>query len=980
MPRAGHNLLGSLSRQLVIAATFRPLLTVGLGLFVAAVAIYSGVNFIQVHTSRADLLNPKNDYHRRWLAYVREFSEQEDVYVVVEGPHPAAIRPALEELAEAFRRQPRYFESILERVDRTQLKKKGLYYLAPEQLQQILSGVQQLKGRLAQLGPALQPAQICLEAAVAVTNLPPGQLPPQAVGQITQVVQCLAMCLSGNPDQLAQQILTQIASHNLSFAPASGAMGDAGPTSDPPRDAAPDLPTDAGEAMFFSSDGKLGLVTLRFTPDQSGQFTRFAAHIRKLREITEEVNERYPNLKIGSTGLPILEYDEMKASSSSAGVALLSLAGVILVFFAGFGGVRYPGAVTLSLVMGVSWAIGYVVIAVGHLNILTSAFGAMLIGLGDYGVHFVAHYLEKKRSQPKVREALIKTAETVGPSITTGAVTTAVAFFAGALTDFLGVAELGIIAGGGILLCWLADMTVLPAFLCLIERDGLRSERTGLLELTPWFRPLAFCPKTITIAVGAVIALLAMGIPYLRYDYNLLHLQPKGLESVENQNKLVEHMSRSSYFALSLAKDTAEAKRRKAEFLKLPSVDHVEELVSILPDNVEEKQAIIEQLAAELADWSRLNTNIPQPEILDQALLRLQMALQQQQSLPSSAQTQWLIEHIRRALRNLTPNEYYARLSYLPQTVQDKALTSLASLTYLTENPAPPTLNDLPQPLVERFVGKHGKHLLQVYCKGDFWEPVTMRQFVADVRSVDPEATGNPIQIYEACHQMNRAYIEAALYALMAILITLYLDFRSLKDVLLSLIPLLLGMLGLFGLMGWLDIPLNPANMITLPLILGIGIDDGVHILHDFRRQGRRYRMPENATLTAVMINSLTTLVGFGALMASPHCGLESLGRVLTFGMAFCLAIAVLMPGFLRWISGQLSTTQETEATSWETDLQKILNEVATGDDLSRDISKEKPLLASNTAQATHGESKHSPPEDLPIHPISPRIRPRKAA
>ncbi|MGQ9503991.1 MAG: MMPL family transporter [Thermogutta sp.] len=980
MPRAGHNLLGSLSRRLVIAATFRPLLTVGLGLFVAAVAIYSGVNFIQVHTSRADLLNPKNDYHRRWLAYVREFSEQEDVYVVVEGPHPAAIRPALEELAEAFRHEPRYFESILERVDRTQLKKKGLYYLTPEQLQQILSSVRQLKGGLAQLGPALQPARICLEAAVAVANIPPGQLPPQAVGQIAQVIQSLAMCLSGTPDQLAQQILTQIASHNLSLPAAAEATEDVVLTPDPPSDTVSDSSADTAEEMFFSSDGKLGLVTLRFTPDQSGQFTRFATHIRRLREITAEVNKRYPNLKIGSTGLPILEYDEMKASGSSAGVALLSLAGVILVFFAGFGGIRYPGAVTLSLLTGVSWAVGYVVIVVGHLNILTSAFGAMLIGLGDYGVHFVAHYLEKKRSQPKVREALIKTAETVGPSIMTGAVTTAVAFFAGALTDFLGVAELGIIGGGGILLCWLADMTVLPAFLCLIERDGLRSERTALLELTPWFRPLAFCPKTITIAVGGVIALLAMGIPHLRYDYNLLHLQPKGLESVENQNKLVKHMSRSSYFALSIATDAAEAKRRKAEFLKLPTVDHVEELVSILPDNVEEKQTIIEQLAAELADWSFLNASVPQPEILDQAIVRLQMALQQQQSLSSSAQTQWLIEHIRQALRNLSPNEYYARLAYLPQTVQDKALTSLASLTYLTENPAPPTLNDLPQPLVERFVGKHGKHLLQVYCKGDFWEPVTMRQFVADVRSVDPEATGNPIQIYEACHQMNRAYIEAALYAMMAILITLYLDFRSLKDVLLSLIPLLLGMLGLFGLMGWFDIPLNPANMITLPLILGIGIDDGVHILHDFRRQGRRYRMPENATLTAVMINSLTTLVGFGALMASPHCGLESLGRVLTFGMVFCLAIAVLMPGFLRWISGLLTTTPETEETSWEMDLQKILSEVVTAEDVSGDRAREKNLLASSATEVAPRQGEQSATEDLSIHPISPKIRPRKAA
>lgn len=971
MPRRRSTLLGVLSRQLVVVATFRPGVTVALGVLAAAVAIYAGINFIQVHTSRADLLNPKNEYHCRWLAYVQEFSEQEDVYVVVEGPSPRAIRPALEELAAAFRREPQYFESVLERVDRSQLKRKGLYYLTPEQLAQVLANVRQLKSGLAQMASTLQPAPLCLQMAAAFVNIPPGQLPPDAIAQVSQVIQCLGVCLTAPPERLAQAILDQFSVNNQEWSAAFGQMANS--------DLNPHESTDACEEMFFSSDGQLGLVTLRFTPDHSGQFTRFAAHIRRLREITRDVNQRYPNLHIGSTGLPILEYDEMKASSSSAMVAFLSLAGVILVFFAGFGGIRYPGAVTLSLVIGVSWAVGYVVLAVGHLNILTSAFGAMLIGLGDYGVHFVAHYLDRKCRQPNVRKALIETAETVGPGIATGALTTAAAFFAGALTDFLGVAELGIIAGGGILLCWLADMTVLPAFLCLIERDGLRPEKSALLDLTPWFRPLASYPRAITIAVGVGIALLAVGIPHLRYDYNLLHLQPKGLESVENQNKLVKHMSRSSYFALSIASDAEEAKRRKVAFLRLPTVDHVEELVSVLPDNIQEKRPIVEQLAAEVRDWSFLAARVPPRETLDQALFRLHTALQTQ-SLPQSWQTQALIDQVRTVMRNLSPEEYQARISYLPQMIQKEVQTSLESLTLLTEDPSPPAFSDLPQPLVERFVGKNGKHLLQVYCKGDFWDPNTMRQFVADVRSVDPAATGNPIQIYEACHQMNRAYIEAALYALVAILTTLYLDFRSIKDVLLSLVPLVLGMFGLFGLMGWFDIPLNPANMITLPLILGIGIDDGVHILHDFRRQGRRYRMLENATLTAVTINSLTTLVAFGALMASPHQGLESLGRVLAFGMAFCLLIALLMPGFLRWISGLLSTTGAETEIEWETDLQRIINEVAATDDLAAETSSEELIAISKDARPQDSPQDRRSIENLPSIPMPPRIRPRKAA
>ncbi|HQF13776.1 MAG TPA: MMPL family transporter [Thermogutta sp.] len=968
MPRERRNFLGTLSRILVTVAIARPLVTIGIGLLTAAVAIYCGINFIQIHTSRADLLNSKNEYHRRWLAYVNEFSDKEDVYVVVEGDNPNAVAPALIELAEALRREPQYFTSVLERVDKTPLKRKGLYYLSTQELQQIVSHVRQLKNTLTQLAPVLRPANVCLEAAAMISQIPPGYPSHQAFGQIAQVIQYLAVVLNSPPEQLAETILTQIAANNqqgdFAFGQGLGVLLD------------PEKTTDLREEMFFSHDGHLGLVILRFTPDRSGQFTRFAAHIRRLREITSDVNRRYPNLRIGSTGLPILEYDEMRASSSSAMVAVLSLAGVILVFFAGFGGIRYPVAVTFSLVTGVCWAVGFVVIAVGHLNILTSAFGAMLIGLGDYGVHFVAHYLDRKKRQPNVRDTLIETAETVGPGIATGAVTTAVAFFAGAFTDFLGVAELGIIAGGGILLCWLADMTILPAFLCLIDRDGLRSQKSALLDLTPWFRPIAHFPKAVTLGVGAVVTLLAMGLPHLRYDYNLLHLQPKGLESVEYQNKLVEHMSRGSYFALSIAANPEEAKRRKAEFLKLPTVDHVEDLVSVLPDDVAVKRTLITQLAAELKDWSCLDTNIPSREVLDQGLAGLQMALQHQPHA-ESAQLQMIVNHLRTTIRSLPAEEYTRRLSYLTQTIQREILPAFASLALLTQQLDPPQLDDLPQPLVERFVGKNGRHLLQVYCKGDFWDPVTMRQFVADIRSVDPAATGNPIQIYEACHQMNRAYIEAAIYAFVAILLTLYLDFRSIKDVLLSLLPLILGMISLFGLMGWFDLPLNPANMITLPLILGIGIDDGVHILHDFRRQGNRYRMPEGATLTAVTINSLTTLVGFGALMASPHCGLESLGRVLTFGMAFCLVTALLMPGFLRWASGLLRV--DRDSTEWETKLQEILKGVTAG----QHPTSEPHQAATNPPRvvAPLSAAEEQPQsEQSQRAAISVKIRPRRAA
>jgi len=965
--------LASLSRRLVTLATYRPAVTLALGGVIAAVSLLAGARFIEIHTSRADLLNPRNEYHRRWLAYVQEFSDQEDVYVVVQGDSPDQIEPILAEIASKLEEHPEFFHSILWRVDKSSLKRKGLYYLPKEQLAQLARKIAAFQATLSSQMQLFDPAAFVVGLAQIIAQSGSPQPLLQYHSQVVESLSLLGRLLDSNT--LSRDGPTHPNAPSPSASTNFHGAAEAAPT---------DLVSEkmGGNETFFSPDGRLGLLLLRFTPDSGKQFTRFSEHICTLRKILHEVESRHHGVSIGATGLPLLEYDEMKASTSSATMAVLSLAGVVFVFFAGFGGVRYPVAVSLSLLTGVTWSVGYVAAAVGHLNILTSAFGAMLIGLGDYGVHFVSHYLETKRKTRQTRESLIETATQVGPGIATGAITTAAAFFAGALTDFLGVAELGIIAGGGVLLCWLSDMTILPAIICLMDRDTGASSIPNELELAPWFRFIARAPRGITVGMLAATGFLALGLSGLRYDYNLLNLQPVGLDSVQTQEKLVTHMSRSSYFALSMAPSLEEARRRKAEFLALPTVDRVEDLASIIPEDIAAKKPFVESIVAAiqpLADSPTIS-----PEQLDHALAVLANAASRLQG--GSQLAQW-IDQMRNRVRQLTPEELTTRLETHRQNLaQEFPLKSEMVRNLTTE---PPKLADLPPALVDRFVGQSGKHLLQIYCKGDFWDPDTMREFVTQVRRVDPAATGNPIQIYEACHQMNRAYIEAAFYAFFAILVALYLDFRNLKDVLLALIPLFLGMVCLFGLMGWLNLPLNPANMITLPLILGIGIDNGVHIVHDFRKQGRLYKMPSNATLVAVVVNSLTTMIGFGALMLSPHRGLESLGRVLTFGVGFTLVTALLMPGFLRWIQGLLKRDSSVDR-EWTMFLEEILDErtpKGVGNDSERAIAatihaikivstSPPPENAGQEQQpATSGKIPLSRPESLMTG-----IRPRRAA
>ncbi len=253
-------------------------------------------------------------------------------------------------------------------------------------------------------------------------------------------------------------------------------------------------------------------------------------------------------------------------------------------------------------------------------------------------------------------------------------------------------------------------------------------------------------------------------------------------------------------------------------------------------------------------------------------------------------------------MRRMPLADCYAQLSRFQQEMAGDLLSRLHILKSIA-NPEPPTLVDLPASLVDRFVGQHGKHLLKIYGRGDIWDMQALGRFVEEVRTVDPHVTGNPLQAHEASLEMKRSYQEAAFYSLLVILGVLVLDFKSLQYALLAMLPLGVGVLQTFGLLGLLDVALNPANLIALPLILGIGVDYGVHILHEFREQQGPYRMSP-ATAVAVLVDALTTLVGFGSLMIASHQGLQSLGRVLTLGVTCCLFTSlVMLPAMLAIVT-----------------------------------------------------------------------------
>jgi hopanoid biosynthesis associated RND transporter like protein HpnN len=869
---------------------------VALGLAVVA-SIYSATR-LTYHTNRLDLVNPNSEYNRHWAAYANEFGDKDDAVIVVEGRGREQIVPVIDDLAAALSREERQLLAVFARVDTTKLRSKGLYFLPAAQLQGIYRNLDEvapvLAGDWSRLNAGRLSATALENAENAVRQAASRRGAKGSAGGVQQASGMMAPAGAANP--LAA--LAPLERYYESLACALERRPFVSPW--PMPDELLAQSSQLASQYMLSPDERFGFVTLKLATGADA-FNKTAESGLVLRRIVAEARQRFPQVKIGLTGLPIMEDDEMNASQASMLLAsVISMIGVAVLFIAGFGGIRHALLANAILIIGMAWSFAYATASVGHLNILSVTFTATLIGIGiDYGVYYCARYLQLRKECDTCEAALLETSRTAGPAIVTGAVTTSISFFAAGCTTFVGVAELGVIAGGGILLCALAELTVLPAAIYLVDRTSLGRRMPEPLAVHVWIQPMLRVPRLTLIAGVALTAVLAGGLNKLWYDNNLLNMQAVGLESVELERRLLDECHQSSWYALSIADTPEQLLALKAQYQTLPSVERTEEIVSLIPSDVAAKQPLVQAIGRRLEKIADHVPLIPveRPDRISQTLYRLSQIL-----ALAGPQTPCLsqIERIRAQLARGTVADTYALLSRFQQQAGDALLAQLRQLRDVAD-PQPPSIADLPPGLVSRFVGQHGKHLLRIYGRGNLWDTQALTQFVHDVRRVDPRVTGNPLQAHEASLEMRRSYQDAAMYSLLVIIAVLWLDFRSVQLALLAALPLGVGVLEAFGLMGWLQIPLNPANLIALPLILGIGVDYGVHIVHEFRDQHGPYRMSPG-TAVAVLVDALTTIMGYGALMVASHQGLQSLGRVLTLGVTCCLFTSlVLLPALLTW-------------------------------------------------------------------------------
>jgi len=619
-----------------------------------------------------------------------------------------------------------------------------------------------------------------------------------------------------------------------------------------------------------------------------------------------------PDVSVRITGDVALSFEEMevvKREASAAGLASFVLVGVIL--FAGLRSARLVLATLVTLLAGLSLTAGFAALAVGHFNMISVAFAVLFIGLGvDFGIHVCVRYRELRTEGRGHEPALQGTARDVGTSLALCAATTAIGFFAFVPTDFVGVAELGIISGGGMLISLVCTLTLLPAVLSV----GSRPSRLGRTPRPVWTGALVALPVRFPRTVRAVALALGVGsvllLPQARFDNNPLNVRDPSAESVRTLRELIEDGARSPWSLNAVAPDLASAERLAAELRRLDTVDRVVTLSDFVPEEQGEKLAIIEDLALFLTPLDPPGEASTAPAEDLEALRHLRdeaRRLAETEDDPdvaaeSRARSAELRAALDRYLGTLEGRDAVAVAASL-DALEESLLESLPEQLRILESALSAgrvTLENLPDALLSQMVSRDGRVRVQILPSGDLSDHEELAAFVDSVQRVAPDVAGSAAEMVESGRAVVRSLRQALLTALAAVTLLVFALWRRVTDTALVLVPLALAASLTVASAVLLEIPFNFADVIVLPLLLGIGVDSAIHLVHRARATGDAGNLLATSTARAVGYSALTTIASFGTMGFATHQGLATLGQLLTLGVGYTLLCnLVVLPALI---------------------------------------------------------------------------------
>ncbi|MFC1583742.1 MMPL family transporter [Candidatus Neomarinimicrobiota bacterium] len=673
------------------------------------------------------------------------------------------------------------------------------------------------------------------------------------------------------------------------------------------------------------------------------------------------VAEKY-GIDTGLTGSIVLGRDKMAAlNTDMLVITLLAIVGVLILFMVAFRMIVAPFLAIITLIFGVIWAMGMAWPLVGELNMLTAMMGAMLVGLGiDFSIHIIAVYTEWRARGEDVLSAMTGAMTRSGKGIITGGFTTAIAFTTLIFGKTDGMKQFGLVLGVGLILTMIAALTALPTLLIIRERFWVRIRKDAkskpprdisyhfLGTSAQWLsRRWIFSLVAVVIVVG----FFAYRGFQLEMDYDSRNLLPKGLKSLELQDKMIEAFDMDPDNAMLTATSLEEAYALTEATKDASTVGVVSSIVDLLPPEEEQEQrkALVADVRRAMsraqisqtvtrADLERLKTEVERlednvMEIQSMALIGGQdkvylkagllvgvvpdeedpsMVALHEQLNPSMADiTQGTLSALRerlgtdgtRSLNNVSRFHRDFAAAFKPAVIR------MANTETLTIESLPPVIHD-------QYVGKSGKHfLIYVFARENIWNRQNMERLVTDMRKVSPRATGLPIVYHALLSAMLADGKLAMQIALVLIFLLLLADFRNVWKALLAIVPLIFGVLLMLGVMHLSGLMLTLVGIYAVPIIIGIGIDDGVHIIHRYNIEGADAHSTVFAsTGRAILLTSLTTMLAFGSLWFASMAGIGDLGVVLFIGVGSCFVATVLVIPVLSGM-GRHIAARRAEAT-----------------------------------------------------------------
>jgi hopanoid biosynthesis associated RND transporter like protein HpnN len=851
-------MLTSIVVRIIGLCTRHPWRVVAIGLVLAlASGIYSARHFA-INSDINTLLSSQLDWRKRELAFEQAFRRFELIVVVVEAPTPELTGEATSALAQALAQKTDRFRAVTQSGGGEFFARHGLLFLTPEVLRGNLA-------RLAQGEPLISDLASDPSLRGLISGLEDGLLGLQS-GE-------LKLDDFANTFTMASDTLENVlASRAASFSWRVLAQGH------------PAQPNDLR-----------GFIEVRPVLDY-GAIEPGQAATAAIRQAAAEIAPKF-QASVHLTG-PVAMADEEFATIKEGAVrnGLVTVAIVLVILWLALRSWRLILAVFINLFVGLALTAALGLIMVGALNLISVYFAVLFVGIGvDFGIQYSVRYRAERHEIDDLRAAVLRAGRHVGAPLTLAATATAAGFLSFLPTDYRGVSELGLIAGFGMLIAFATAITLLPALIRLLNPPG-EPEPLGFSWLAPVDEFME--RRRIPIVVGTAVVVIA-GLPllyWLQFDFNPINLRNPKSESIATYLELTRDPATNSNAIEILAPSLADAGTIAARLSKVPEVSRAVTLASFIPDRQDEKLPIIREAAKTFeATFDPKNALAPPSDAenvdaLNEGADRLIEAAGSQTG-PGAAGA----KRLSAALTALAQGKKDARDTAESAFIPPLKLTLGALQASL--QPEPVTQQSLPPDLARDWTTEDGHARVDIAPKGDPADNEAMRQFARAVLAVEPTAIEGPISILEAGDTIVHAFIEAGLWALLSISILLWVVLRRIGDVLLTLVPLILAGVVTLEACVLIGLPLNFANIIALPLLLGVGVAFKIYYITAWR-EGQTNLLQTSLT-RAVFFSALTTATAFGSLWFSTHPGTSSMGKLLALSLLCTLCAAVLFQPLL---------------------------------------------------------------------------------